>query len=563
MTIVRKYIIGLFILLLLAASFYGAYILYRRNQTPLALAAKTSIRNVPGDPDDLKLTQPRYDGIHGRQRVVKAHEGGTLSVHTSDGWRLVLDIPAGALARDTTVQLTPLFPDEDPATLDTGFSITPGDLVFRKPVLVTYRRESGTKPKSNPTPETLPVTGPATAYRLQPRRGIMELQMIVRSLESPTTIPIRITGGGIYGVSLKSSRREALARLTLAEPAPDTYRVLEAGSFLIGNGNSLSPGELTSVTRAIETILDTKEFDPFALDAAAAISTVLKLDLSLKREDLVAICAGQGYTPAEIHTAGVTAARLGYSDLQLSCTGSAVFRMRALAQSVGVPEEDEGRIASHANQAALLGILDEPTIRDALLARFATQVASIATALDREERTILDRGRFLLYARIAPDGSSRTPNAREKAWFVSEAESAPNGFATYADDFLPALQPVEGYERAIMGQAYALYRLGLEADTPDDADAIRNAMTLADGAQDVPPHLASLCALLRGFGANSPPYCEGHRNQIQAAEEGLRASGDVASKPFLPLATPPPPSLTPEPPQQPQEPSLNSETTGW
>lgn len=253
--------IGL-IVLLVGAAIYGGYYATVGQQKN---ATAASIAN-PNKPDDLEIIQPALDPVRGKQLTITPALGGTLQVTTNRGLVITLTIPPGALQKAQQVSIVPFLEDGNRSTLDNGVLITPGNLVFTRPVTLSYDL-TGTTLK-NESPGTL--TGSSHVYRLLPKRQSIVPVLIARAIETKTHVPARIISGGAYTLSLISTRGEALSRVVLADKSSRAGTILEAGSYLVGTQRALSEKEKKVAMAAMQLVTGMQ--DPPAPEQYAALA---------------------------------------------------------------------------------------------------------------------------------------------------------------------------------------------------------------------------------------------------------------------------------------------------
>jgi hypothetical protein len=294
------------VFILVGVGIYGSYYVkqYQQNQ------AKAVTASNPETPDDLEIIQPKLDIRNGKKLLVTPGLGGVLQVKTSKGITVTLAIPPGALLRQQTVSLVPFSEDTNRSTLDAGVMVTPGTLVFTRPVTLAFSL-AGTQRKNNAPaidPSKPRFYGMSHIYRLIPKRQSITPVLIARAAEDSTTIPGRILSGGAYTLSLVSSRGEALSRVTLADKNSRATTILEATSFLVATHKSLSVHEMRVVNAAIHFVTQ------YPQAPLPEVFTALALDkqFSGKEDGIVQIeagCGTVGYSNVE-YISGAATARL-------------------------------------------------------------------------------------------------------------------------------------------------------------------------------------------------------------------------------------------------------------
>lgn len=290
---------------------------YQKNQEKAASAEN------PNKPDDLEIIQPKVDSLRGKKMLITPAEGGVLQVKTNQGITVTLYIPPDAITRTQTVSLVPFAEDGNPVTLDTGVVITPGSLVFKEPVTLSFSLAGSSLENKNagaPNPAETRFYGNTHIFRLIPKRQSITPVLIARAAENSTDVYGRILSGGAYTLSLVSSRGEALSRVVLSDKNSRASTILEAASFLIGAGKSLSQKEVKTVNTASEFVTSLAQPPLPELYAALALQNHLSQRATFTETSYLQLfCSAPGSTYMEYISAAATANLLHDTALMDSC----------------------------------------------------------------------------------------------------------------------------------------------------------------------------------------------------------------------------------------------------
>lgn len=324
------------VILLIGCGIYGSYYVMQYQKTQEKAASSEN----PNKPDDLEIIQPKVDPLHGKELLITPAEGGVLQVKTNQGVTVTLYIPPNALSRAQTVSLVPLAEDGNPVTLDTGVIITPGSMVFNEPVTLSFSLEGSklknTAPALDPTKSRF--FGSSHIYRLIPKRQSITPVLIARAAEDSSHIYGRILSGGAYTISLISSRGEALSRVVLADKNSRATTILEAASYLVGTGKSLSQKEIKTINVASEFIASLPQVPLPELYAALALEK--HIHQSVLFSDTLYIqtsCSGVGSTYLDYVSGAAIATILHDSSIMKTCVETAKLAKPLIVSSEMLP----------------------------------------------------------------------------------------------------------------------------------------------------------------------------------------------------------------------------------
>jgi hypothetical protein len=325
------------VVLLIGCGAYGSYYImeYQKNQE------KAASSENPNKPDDLEIIQPKIDPLQGKELIITPSEGGVLQVKTNQGVIVTLYIPPNAVTKTQTVSLVPFVEDGNPVTLDTGVIITPGSMVFNEPVTLSFSLEGSTLKNTAPVsvdPSSTRFFGSSHIYRLIPKRQSITPVLIARAAEDSSHIYGRILSGGAYTLSLASSRGEALSRVVLADKNSRATTILEAASYLIGIGKSLSQKEVKTVNVAAEFITALPQPPLPELYAALALENHLIQRATFSDISyLQTFCSAVGSTHLEYISGAATAHILHDASLVDTCLKTAKLAKPLIVSSEMLP----------------------------------------------------------------------------------------------------------------------------------------------------------------------------------------------------------------------------------
>lgn len=299
----RGLIVGFIIVLLIACVGYIAY-QYISNgtvNTPLQFAKTVS---EPIQAEDLA-----------QSALITKEQGGVIRTIDAVGNVAILKVPKGAVLKDTKITLTPF---ETSATgFNQGVHITPEDIVFEKPVVLSFNWYLSEKKIYTKRP---------FVAKYNPTSKSTELTPIQRALVVRNYLPSLVTQGGWYGVSDDGELEVAAAREVLTS-SEDTLALLNAG-LTLAEHNKLSKSETDATRSLAEEVTNQEEPDMNQLYLSVVFSE-MQNDTALTIPRAYAYGLFDGYlqfrcnleetTYEDAMIAMDTATKLGYTDVVETC----------------------------------------------------------------------------------------------------------------------------------------------------------------------------------------------------------------------------------------------------
>lgn len=219
---------------------------------------------------------PNFDFDHGLTRVIKAAEGGKLTVIDYQNVAITLQIPAGALAKDTKISMLPIKKTGELRT-DPGVYITPSDLVFNKAATINYDF-SNSKVKNEDAiasdKKRLSFSSGSHVYRVNYINHTYMPQLVARAAETRELLSGEILGTGVYVYSLDGRREIENAEEAFENKKVNNAALLESATTLLYNGKKLSDKQSKLANGAMRAVYSSKNPDPFEIYAAIQLDNL-------------------------------------------------------------------------------------------------------------------------------------------------------------------------------------------------------------------------------------------------------------------------------------------------
>ncbi len=213
-----------------------------------------------------KISEPAlHEGLAQSARIT-ATEGGIVRAVDENGIVTVLKVPAGALAVDTEITLTPLKPST--TGLRSGVKVEPENIAFTKPVTLSFNWRLAESKAYKTRPYVL-------SYHSD--TGEIGLAATQRALVVKNYMPGLITTGGWYGVSDDATLGTAAAKETLSQ-GDDRLTTLDAG---LTNLTDLTAKETKLLKEEVALVLNQEEPELNELYLAIKLEESLSDSVSL------------------------------------------------------------------------------------------------------------------------------------------------------------------------------------------------------------------------------------------------------------------------------------------
>ncbi|MBI4032245.1 hypothetical protein HY374_00895 [Candidatus Berkelbacteria bacterium] len=490
--------------------------------------------------ETVDLATPALDAGHGRQAKVAAKDGGTISVVDSEKVRITLDVPPGALAADTTVQLIPLFANTNVAHPTNGVMISPGNLAFTKPATLTFDLAQSGQRSDAPNNfglSTVRLTGSSQVLLMDDKADTLTPMLVSRPAEINSLIPARIASGGVFVWDVQDTNAPSYARQALTAKQIHPLVALEAGSRLLGSGQKLSKAEATALTRAVKGVLAATDpagpefFAAVALNkqhkigqATSVITPAYAADLS--RGYFETRCKDRSLSLNDYLTTAQTAQLLGHDDLAETCLTAAKNIVAEESEALlGNANPDPIQLIIQLQRVQILGLDDESNLDDRLLETAQTQVTKEGReVLNDPNASAIDVAKALQKMQaIGSNDATVEAGLGAKLEQLGTVDVEPIDLEGEHEDLIP------GFDMAVIGLPLAQF-FGLDSfDEAGIKDWTNEWLAKED---EFKAFGEAICSLPAALGAETPPQCATLDADLSAAfddleREGYRAADEV------------------------------------
>lgn len=204
--------------------------------------------------------------------IVTPEEGALLRTADDAGVVMTLSIPPGAVSEVIELTVTPIIPNEN--GLQHGLVITPSEIVFSKPVTLSYNWYFANQLKGTTIDAESMV-----AMKFLRQDQTVRVVSLLHPMTTNTYLPVSIYETGWYGVSDNSTLQGVAAERTL-KSGESTSAMLEAGLVLF-KLNDIRSSEKKIVQSEIDTVFDQSEPDLHELALASKLNTLVGNKLSI------------------------------------------------------------------------------------------------------------------------------------------------------------------------------------------------------------------------------------------------------------------------------------------
>lgn len=244
----------------------GGYFIYKKVAKPKVTVGKLDPLN------------PVFDVIHGKTLKATAKDGGSIAVYNEDKVGIMIEIPAGALDKDTNIKLIPIKQknkDDVP-----GVGIFPENLSFKKPVKLAFDF-SFSSVKNSQAPDNAMGNGISAItsshiYRYNVASTSLMPQLLDRSEETKTILRAQIPASGLYTFTLNDKFEKERASYALTFKNQTIQTTLESAITLLSKKQKLKGDAKDLLLNAVKRVKADKTPDILALNSALVAEKLYK-----------------------------------------------------------------------------------------------------------------------------------------------------------------------------------------------------------------------------------------------------------------------------------------------
>lgn len=307
---------------------------------------------------DVSVDYPAVDARLGQTVMVSPWQDQTVRMVDGNGVMMAIEIPAGAVSESTEISLVALESNVDSGVPSSGVMITPVDIEFQKPVVVSFNYRF--------TTDIVDVASRrAQVYRIEDRN--LRPVLVMQAIQTETALSAIVNQGGVYVWDLSGSGGSYWASKAMDSSDLRDTEVLAAAMTYVNRDKKWESKYDSKVEKVVEEILSEDEPSLHMLYAAILIdeyreklSWIPTAFASGNFDDyLLFRCNVEGSSYADLVAAMVISAHMGNDSLSEICRVKAEEKITSEAEALlNNPNSTIGELVEVAQQMDLIGAGD-------------------------------------------------------------------------------------------------------------------------------------------------------------------------------------------------------------